>query len=545
MVSRSRLLLIIAAVIAAVVVTSMLLTMPRLSTNHSAVAEAKGTVAGKFAAANQGVVGSPISISVPIYVVGPSTLVQKLVSVGVNESLIKPVTVSELPSLPGNSLVVIDWSVIGPNLIINRSGLMRVNVNSTSFRLIRELIRRGDFLIIHRNASEAPAIELALATAWARAFNTSIIATPVPRYLNGLDYVVAYGNSHVLLIGPHSLRAALRIASRFWIPLIMKISTPDPTGEDVCWELMQTYGISSNEAAQVNNAYIIALGPQPYQDSYGAFDVDFCISWSEVIIPNLNGYSAGSAYLYNWINYRPNTTIYTTISYLKTFQDAYASYVVYQYETGQASQVPRDVSIIPSGGGYEPGYWVNLQNEPPAQTCTPSTSYTITFPIAFEDDGTPSAGVTATYNCPEYTITVNNVPQESPPLGTASNWTWVFTPQTTQYAEQAQAYGVMGNGPTYMGPAYNPQPTVYVIPAGSSALVYTTAIMYIGGVLPVPIYCYDHVVYDINWDVWINVNNGAASMNGQTNGFSIVPPGAYGSNWGLTNNGFAYTSWCQ
>ncbi|WP_054848764.1 hypothetical protein [Vulcanisaeta sp. JCM 14467] len=102
----------------------------------------------------------------PIYVVGPSTLVQKLVSVGVNESLIKPVTVSELPSLPGNSLVVIDWSVIGPNLIINRSGLMRVNVNSTSFRLIRELIRRGDFLIIHRNASEAPAIELALATAW-------------------------------------------------------------------------------------------------------------------------------------------------------------------------------------------------------------------------------------------------------------------------------------------------------------------------------------------------------------------------------------------
>ncbi|WP_256359181.1 hypothetical protein [Vulcanisaeta sp. JCM 14467] len=39
---------------------------------------------------NQGVVSSPISLNIPIYVVGPTTLTQRLVSVGVNQSLISP-----------------------------------------------------------------------------------------------------------------------------------------------------------------------------------------------------------------------------------------------------------------------------------------------------------------------------------------------------------------------------------------------------------------------------------------------------------------------
>ncbi|WP_243676473.1 hypothetical protein [Vulcanisaeta distributa] len=62
---------------------------------------------------------TPVSINTPIYVVGSSMLVQRLTSVGINQSLIKPITINELPSLPNNSLVIIDWSVIGPGLIIN------------------------------------------------------------------------------------------------------------------------------------------------------------------------------------------------------------------------------------------------------------------------------------------------------------------------------------------------------------------------------------------------------------------------------------------
>ncbi len=232
MVSKSRPLLIVAVVIIAVVVTSALLALPRFLVNHGAKARVGNAGISGFAVNNQGIVGSPISLNVPIYVVGPPTLVQKLVSVGINQSLIKPVTISELPSLPGNSLVVIDWSVISPGLITNVSGLIHVNMSSTSFKLIKELIRRGDFVIIHGNASEALAIELALTTAWSRAFNTSVVAMPVPRFLNGLDYVVAYGSSHALVIGPHSLSAALGIASKLWIPMIMKITTPGPG--DLC-----------------------------------------------------------------------------------------------------------------------------------------------------------------------------------------------------------------------------------------------------------------------------------------------------------------------
>ena len=526
MVFRSRLLLIIAAVIAAVVLASILLTMPRLSTNHSAVAEAKGAVAGKFAATNQVVVGSPISISVPIYVVGPLTLVQKLVSVGVNQSLIKPVTVSELPSLPGNSLILIDWSVIGPGLITNVSGLVHVNVSSTGFKLIRELIRRGDFLIIHGNASEAPAIELALATAWANAFNASVMAIPVPRYLNGLNYVIAYGNNHVLIIGPHTLSDALNIASKYWIPTIMKISTPDPTG-DLCWTLAQDYGLPTNQPGQVNNSYIIIYGYQSYSDSYGSFLVDFCVSWSGIVDEDYNGYSVGSAQLYNFVEYEPGSG--TQIVYLKSFQDALASYMVYEYETGQTSQLPGDVQYIAgSGGGYEPGYWTNPNFTPTAAQCDTSQSYTIGIATIWSETSsgiTYSSSVTYTYSCPAYTMSVTG-PSTSTPLGpTAANITWTYTPQNTQQASQYYYYGTESDGPTYMGTAYNPQSSAYTIPAGASAVVENGA-------------CTEHIVYDINWDVWVN-SNGA--MNPYSSGAYIVPPAA--SSWN-SNNGFYYTESC-
>ncbi|GAB6945732.1 hypothetical protein JCM14467A_25140 [Vulcanisaeta sp. JCM 14467] len=523
--SKSRLLFITVLVVT-VVVAAVILVMPRPLTNHSAVVRPGSAVTGGFSTASQGVVGSPISIDVPIYVVGPSMLVQRLVSVGVNESLIKPVTVGELPSLPGNSLVVIDWSVIGPNLIINRSGLMRVNVNSTSFRLIRELIRRGDFLIIHGNASEAPAIELALATAWARAFNTSIMAIPVPRYLSGLDYVIAYGNNHVLVIGPHSLNDALNIASKYWTPIIMKISTPDPTGEDVCLELATNYSIPYQQPTQVNNAYIIVYGPQHYSDSLGTFTVDFCTSWSENINPNINGYSAGSAQLFNFIDYTPEPNSGTQIEYLETFQDALASYMVYEYETGQTSQLPGDVQYIAgSGGGYEPGYWTDLGGYGPLNNvCTVSQSYQVGIAISYEGV-TPSTSVGTTYSCPQYTDTVTGA-STGAPLDTVINRTWVFEPTTSQAASAEATFGTMSWGVTYMGSAYNPQPSAYTIPAGSLVAVESD--------------CPEYIVYDINWDVWVN-SNGA--MNPYSFGAYIVPPGTSGWSWS-SSNGFYYYEHC-
>ncbi len=414
--SGMRLLLITAVVMAAVVVASVLLALPRILVSHG-VKVGNPTTSG-FSTANQSVVGSPISLNIPIYVVGPPTLVQRLISVGINQSLIRSVSLNELPSLPSNSLVVIDWSVIGPGLIINESGLVHVNVSSTSFKLIRELISRGDFVIVHGNASEAPAIELALATAWSRAYNTSIIATPVPRYLNGLDYIIAYGNDHALIIGPHTLSDALNIASKLWIPMIMKIITPGPG--DLCWTLAQDYGLPTNQPGQVNNAYIIIYGEQSYSDSLGTFTVDFCTSWSGIVDEDYEGYTVGSAQLYNFVEYYPSSG--TQIEYLKSFQDALASYVVYEYETGKTTQLPGDVQYIAgSGGGYNPGYWANPDFTPLASQCDTSQSYTIGIATSWSET---SFGIT--YSCPAYTMSVTG-PNTGTSLGPAANITWVYT----------------------------------------------------------------------------------------------------------------------
>jgi len=65
-------------------------------------------------------VGLPVNVSLnmPIYVVGPQSLIRRLVGVGVPQSLIKPVNLSQLPSLPGNSTVLIGYSVIEHRVVV-------------------------------------------------------------------------------------------------------------------------------------------------------------------------------------------------------------------------------------------------------------------------------------------------------------------------------------------------------------------------------------------------------------------------------------------
>ena len=90
---------------------------------------------------------------------------------------------------------------------------------------------------------------------------------------------------------------------------------------------------------------------------YGTFQIDFYISWAGVVDEDYNGYSVGSAELYNYINYALNSGIY--IKQLESFQDAYASYLVYQHLLGQisSSQLPGDVEVIAGGGGsYNSAY---------------------------------------------------------------------------------------------------------------------------------------------------------------------------------------------
>ncbi|WP_243674993.1 hypothetical protein [Vulcanisaeta distributa] len=255
-----------------------------------------------------------ISINAPIYVVGPQSLVQELIGVGVNQSLIRPVSLSELPYLPGDSLVIIDWSFIKPGLLVNEDGIVSVNVDSMVFKFVEGLVRRGDFVIIHGNSSDIPIIEYALALAWSRAFNTSIIAMPIPKYLSNLNYVVAFGNDRVLVIGPHTLTSALEIANNLWLPIIMKGQVVNLT-DDLCTELVQEYeSLMANQSVIQYMAYAIIYGEQNYNGPFGTASVDFCMSWMPIIDQDYNGHVVGYAQFYDYIRYISSPAV--TINYL-------------------------------------------------------------------------------------------------------------------------------------------------------------------------------------------------------------------------------------
>ena len=176
-------------------------------------------------------------------------------------------------------------------------------------------------------------------------------------------------------------------------------------------------------------------------------------------------------------------------------------------------------------------YWTNPDFTPEAMQCSSSTTYTVGIAVGFSTSG---AGVTAsnpisyTYSCPYYTISVYGIPSTSTPLGSAAfNDTWVFTPQNAQYVEDQQSYGVESDGPTYMGPAYVPQSSVYTIPAGASAVVYKPNSC---GLLNLST-LYEYIAYDINWDVWVTASGSKALMSSSSAGYVILLPGA-NPNWG-------------
>ena len=469
-------------------------------------------------------------INMPIYVVDSFTLEHKLINVGINQSLIKSVTINQLPELPNNSIIIIDWPIIGPSLVINRSSVIPINTSSTTFRLIEDLIRRGDFIIIHGNSTEAPTIEYTLALAWSRTFNKSIIA--IPKYVSGLDYVVAYGSSEAIIIGSYSLESALKIANDLWIPLIVEHRIADPS--DLC---MGGYGL-----AQINNTYMIFYGAHSYSDSFGTLMVDFCISWAGMVNEDYDGYLVGYAELYNFIEYVPNYG--TRIKYLESFQDAYASYLVHKYLLGQISpsQLPGDVKMIASGSGY----WTTASYTPYPMQCTKVGYYNVSLTANYISS---APFLSTTYACSLYTISVGKTPSTLTSLNyPAYNLTWVFKPEPAM-ARDAIYFGTEGDGYAYVGPAYSPKSSAYTIPAGVSVVVYRPdACTYrILGVIPIPGILVEHIIYDINWNIVVNSSGAVSSLS---SGYAIPPPGI-NSGWKSSNSpyyalqGFYYTIQCN
>lgn len=346
-------------------------------------------------------IGSPINISlnVSVYVVGPQSLTQRLVSVGVPQSLIKPIGLNQLPSLPNNSIAIIDWSAIKPYIAystVNRNTTL--NLTSLVIDLLTSLIAKGDLVILYGNTSNLPTMEYLLAYSWARRYGVLyMMSSSVP-----FDYLIAYpeipvgskealaaafGGPYYLVIGPvalsdlvgavatyEALRYSFSIASLF-------SSLPDPEVNylDLCYYIYEWYHSVDyylNGKWDSDSYFIWAfpiLGPHPYEppsimgysDGNGTFYYDTCLEvstqvWVTATPPNI------PAYVYGYVGYRLSETVANNggevLSETGTI-DYYTSYKYYNESitnsfVGGSTGRPQLVHLT-TGYGFSEGISIN------------------------------------------------------------------------------------------------------------------------------------------------------------------------------------------
>ena len=189
-------LLVVAVVLVAVMVSVLLLT--HITNKPSTPAP----------------IGSSISIYLgpTIYVVGPQTLTQRLVSVGIPQSKIAPTSLDQLPNLPNNSVVMIDWSVIKPYVAYGTvGGNITLNLTSPAVGLLANLFAKGDLVMVNVSRSEASVAELLLSYAMAKGANVTFYGTNGARqyFVPMLEMPV---NSNYTLVGATAIRTPYGVA---------------------------------------------------------------------------------------------------------------------------------------------------------------------------------------------------------------------------------------------------------------------------------------------------------------------------------------------
>jgi len=204
--SRSRLVWVISLVAVVVLVTVVVSVL--LSThvvNRSGVQRR-----ASFSAPTP--IGLPVNVSLttPVYVVGPQSLAQRLV--GVPQSLIKPISLGQLPSLPSNSIVVVDWSVIKPYVAYGTvDGNITLNLTSPAVGLLEGLFAKGDLVLVNVSRSEAPIAELLLSYAMAKGANVVVYGIDGARqyFVPMLEMPI---NSNYVLIGTTAIETPYGVA---------------------------------------------------------------------------------------------------------------------------------------------------------------------------------------------------------------------------------------------------------------------------------------------------------------------------------------------
>ena len=333
---KSKLASLVAAVVLATVIASVLLLV------HVAGKQGTRAEANFNALESMGII-----LNVPVYVVGPQSLTQRLV--GVPQSLIKPVNLSQLSALPNSSIILIGYSIVKPNIVAGVvNGVVRLNLTSPVIALLTGLVAKGDLIMLYGNSSDLMAMEYLLAYTWARKYGTLYL-----NYLNGRgvpsDYLVAYpiipinskealamafGGPHYLVIGPamprdvlwavavyESLRYTFSIASLF-------SSLPDPEVNylNLCYYIYEWYSSVDHH-----------LNGKWSSDSY--FIWAFPILSSRSYEPaSIMGYSDGNGTFYYDTCLEVNTQVFYTSAYIAYYVPLYVyGYVGYRLSETMAN----------------------------------------------------------------------------------------------------------------------------------------------------------------------------------------------------------------
>jgi len=383
-------------------------------------------------------IDSPINISlnVSVYVVGPQSLTQRLVSVGVPQSLIKPIGLNQLPSLPNNSIAIIDWSAIKPYIAystVNRNTTL--NLTSPAVDLLTSLIAKGDLVILYGNTSNLPTMEYLLAYTWARKYgilasSEYLIALPTIPVGSKDALAAAFGGPYYLVIWPvmprYMVKAIMTYTALKHLPVSkaqtggaglsfsmikanLQSSSSSLYPEDVCYSIYSQYyqnaaSVSSGVYESSNDYFIWLLpmlnwygtldnGVQGYSDGNGTFYYDTCLEVSTQVIVAAPSYVP--LYVYGYVSYDPTSTMTNNGGEVLSETGTIDYYTSYEYYNESITN-----SIIAG-----PASTANVQPQPTSST----TSYSISVPSGSESIslnygpstqayGYPAGNVTWTFN---------------------------------------------------------------------------------------------------------------------------------------------------
>ena len=327
----------------------------------------------------------PVSVNVPVYVIG-SALVRVLVGLGFNASLIRLINVSGLLVLPNGSVVIIDWSVIKPNLIINNSGgKITVNLTSPIIHDLAKAIAKDDVIGIYANGSNENTIEFILAYSWTLASGNRLRIMVLNQYIQ--DYLIAYPvipvdihKPMVFLVGRTRFREFIIQVYLNQLPqLISNIADPTMSlsmvngiidAADPCFiEYGNFEGVSSPIPGIYvsSNSILIWTAPMFYSSPYSTngipaySDGNGTYYWDTCLVAGNTAYPIQSSSWY-WLpinvlgyeDYLEKSTMYNNNGFIISQLGAINYYYSYeQYKAGLTNALVGDLN----GGGFSINSW--------------------------------------------------------------------------------------------------------------------------------------------------------------------------------------------